>query len=383
MISRKLGCLDMYFQEESLQLLIDAFCISIFTSFLLITLAYKFALGRDFSFGVRKFHKGNTSRLGGVGIVLGIVFYLTHDSSSQINLQNYNWILFLSSLPIFFGGFLDDLTNAIPPIARLTLAFISASIFWFLTKIGVERTDVMPVDWLIQWPIFAYLVSLLVIAGFTHAINIIDGFNGLASSQVILILFFLALLSYTYNDQSLFLYSSLLIITTLGFLLLNWPFGKIFLGDSGAYFLGVNVVFIGLTLVHRFPRLSPFAPIIFGIYPLVETLFSIYRRVCLRGVSMNTPDALHMHSLIYQRILKKSSKAYLTDPTLLNSRVSVYFFVVMMFFDFLGFIFSENTNVLFLLFGVFVILYFLMFKSLVSFKMHHIFQFFKYKQRIS
>ena len=364
-------------QAVSFPLLIDAFCVSLVTSIILIILAYKLPLGRDFNVGVRKFHKGNTSRLGGIGIVLGVTFYLTHDSSTHLNLFNFSWILFLSSLPIFLGGLLEDLTHSVSPTIRLALAFISANCFWFLTHIGVERTDILPIDWLIHWPIIAYFFTLLVIAGFTHAINIIDGFNGLASSQVILILIFFALLSYASNEQSLFLYCCLLILTTLGFFFLNWPFGKIFMGDSGAYFLGVNVVFIGLTLVHRLPKMSPFAPIMFGIYPLVETLFSIYRRVLLRGISMNTPDALHLHSLIYKRILKTKPKSSLINSNLLNSRVSLYFLVTMVCFDLLTFMFSENTPVLFLLFGLFLILYFLIFKSLIKFKMHYFFQFFK------
>ena len=363
----------MVFQVGTFPLLIDAFCVSLVTSIVSIILAYKLHLGRDFSVGVRKFHKGNTSRLGGIGIVLGVTFYLTHDSSTHLNLFNFSWILFLSSLPVFLGGLLEDLTHSVSPIIRLALAFISANCFWFLTHIGVERTDVLPIDWLIQQPIIAYLFTMLVIAGFTHAINIIDGFNGLASSQVMLMLIFFALLSYVSNEQSLFLYCCLLISATLGFLILNWPFGKIFLGDSGAYFIGVNVVFIGLTLVHRLPKLSPFAPIMFGLYPLVEALFSIYRRVWLRGVSMNTPDALHLHSLIYQRILKKSPQASLINPNLLNSGVSLYFLGVMVFFDVMSFVFCENTTVLFLLFGLFVILYFLIFKSLIKFKIHYFF----------
>ena len=369
----------MYFQLGNFPIaLFYAFCVSLVTSIVLIFLAYKLPLGRDSSFGVQKFHEGNTSRLGGIGIVLGIVFYFTHDKCTHLNLFNFSWILFLSSLPVFLGGLIEDLTHSVAPISRLLLAFLSANFFWFIAQIGVERTDVLPIDWLIHWPVVAYFLTLLVIAGFTHAINIIDGFNGLASSQVILMLIFLALLSYASNEESLFLYCCVLITTTLGFLFLNWPFGKIFLGDSGAYFLGVNVVFIGLTLVHRIPKLSPFAPIMFGIYPLVETLLSIYRRVWLRGVSMSSPDALHLHSLIYQRILKKRFKASLIDPNVLNSRVSLYFLGVMVFFDLLTLIFCENTPFLLLLFGLFVILYFLIFKSLIKFKTHYFFNFFRH-----
>lgn len=349
-------------------LLIATFLVSLISSIAFAYLSGRSSLGNDLSVGVQKVHKKPTSRLGGVGLVLGVGFFLFF--SSQINSTSssihFSLLLFLSSIPIFMGGLLEDLTHAVSPRIRLLLAILSANCFWFFCNIGVERTDVLPIDWLLQWTFWAYLVTNVVIAGFTHSINIIDGFNGLASSQILLMLFFFSLICFNYNETELLFYCLSLIAVSLAFFSQNWPLGKIFLGDGGAYFLGSNVVYIGLALVHRHSDLSPFTPIMLGLYPLIEALFSIYRRVWVRNQSMNNPDALHLHSLIYQRIIKKKYENH--SSPLLNSKVAIYFFFTSFFFDILSFFYQDNTKALFLFFTTFIFLYIAVFKRIVNFK---------------
>jgi UDP-N-acetylmuramyl pentapeptide phosphotransferase/UDP-N-acetylglucosamine-1-phosphate transferase len=64
----------------------------------------------------------------------------------------------------------------------------------------------------------------------------------------------------------------------LGFFLWNFPAGLIFLGDGGAYFLGFYVAEVSILLLVRNPEVSPLFPLLVCIYPVFETLFSIYRR---------------------------------------------------------------------------------------------------------
>lgn len=325
-------------------------------------------IGLDKDFGVQKFHSSPTSRLGGVGIftglTVGLVSYFYFFTS-----QSPVWFyILISSIPVFLGGLLEDLTHRVPALARLLLAVFSAIGFIFLMGFGVERTDVPPVDWLLQWQVMAFLITILVLAGFTHAVNIIDGFNGLASGQILLMLGSLSYLNYQFAQVDLLMYSLLLLSITLSFFCWNWPFGKIFLGDSGSYFLGFNVVTIGITMVHRIHQLSPFAPILIGLYPLVETLFSIYRRVIVKSVSMNRPDALHLHSLIYQRVVRKKPTMGSLHPNLLNSRVTFYFFMPALLFDLFGVIFSTQTNRLLVFFFLYIFTYLWLFTSIVRFK---------------
>ena len=86
-----------------------------------------------------------------------------------------------------------------------------------------------------------------------------------------------------------------------GFFVLELPGGLVFLGDGGAYFVGFYVAEVAILLLHRNPQVSPMFPLLACIYPVFETLFSMYRRRVLRDRSPGVPDGIHLHSLIYRR----------------------------------------------------------------------------------
>jgi UDP-N-acetylmuramyl pentapeptide phosphotransferase/UDP-N-acetylglucosamine-1-phosphate transferase len=90
---------------------------------------------------------------------------------------------------------------------------------------------------------------------------------------------------------------------TAGFLAWNYPRGLIFAGDSGAYLWGTVIAILSITLVQRHPIVSPWFPMLLLIYPVWETLFSIYRKMA-RGDSPGMADALHLHQLVYRRIVR-------------------------------------------------------------------------------
>ena len=335
----------------------------------LIFLNQRLGIGRDKSTGVQKFHVNATSRLGGVALFMGLIFtvgWANSNGSISSTTHNFLNLFILSSIPVFLAGILEDITHKIAPASRLMLALISSTLAYLLLEVKVTRTDVWVVDWLLQWPIFIYLFTLLVISGFTHATNIIDGFNGLASGQILLMLGSLSYLNYTTHQLDLFFLSTSLFFITIGFFVWNWPFGKIFLGDGGAYFLGFCVVFLGLLLVYRSAQVSPFAPIMLGIYPLVEVIFSMYRRLVIRGHSVTRADALHLHSLIFRRVLKNRTSSF--NPQLMNSKVALFFWVVTFIISCITIIYYKESNVLFGLFFIFIFFYIWLFTQLVRFK---------------
>jgi UDP-N-acetylmuramyl pentapeptide phosphotransferase/UDP-N-acetylglucosamine-1-phosphate transferase len=90
----------------------------------------------------------------------------------------------------------------------------------------------------------------------------------------------------------------------LGFFVWNYPAGLIFLGDGGAYFIGFYVAELGILLLQRNPQVSPLFPLLMVIYPVFETLFSMYRRKVVRGRAIGMPDGVHLHSLVYRRVLR-------------------------------------------------------------------------------
>ena len=334
----------------------------------LIFLNHYTSFGRDKSEGIQRFHLSPTSRLGGfallTGLLAGDIFMRNHITHG---LQLFEKLL-ICATPIFLGGLFEDLTHRVSAHSRLMLAFLSATFAWSLLGIGVYKTDVFFIDFFLQWQLFCFLTTILIIAGFSHSINIIDGFNGLASGQTLLMLIFLAYLNYTYLEKDLFFICLLLVSTLLAFFIWNWPRGKIFLGDSGAYLLGFFVVCIGLLLLQRRPEISPFAPIMFGLAPLIEALFSIYRRAFVKKHSISKADALHLHSLVFRRIVVFIPLLSKFSRPVLNSYVAPFFWTTSFLFSLVSTLFCENKYVLFSLFLTYTAAYLFLFKSIITFK---------------
>ena len=88
----------------------------------------------------------------------------------------------------------------------------------------------------------------------------------------------------------------------VGFLCWNYPRGHVFLGDAGAYFIGFMYAELSIQLVARNSGISPWYVIMLAGYPIVDTLFAMYRRGVVRRVPLMAPDALHLHSLVFRRI---------------------------------------------------------------------------------
>ena len=105
------------------------------------------------------------------------------------------------------------------------------------------------------------------------------------------------------GDRELAAAAIALAAATAGFLVWNYPRGLIFAGDAGAYPWGLLIAVISLLLVQRHPIVSPWFPLLLLIYPVWETLFSIYRKLW-RGDSPGMADALHLHQLVYRRLVR-------------------------------------------------------------------------------
>lgn len=329
-------------------------------------------IGHDLHSGVQKFHALPTSRLGSLAIVVGLV--VGYISANQGGGELAHWVgaLLLASIPVFLGGFLEDLTHKVGESARLLLTLVSASICYFVLGVGVKHTDVPPIDWLLALPGGPFLVTLLLVAGFTHSINIIDGFHGLASGLVMITICTLLGMAWISNDGLIISLCGLTLVATMGFILFNWPWGKIFLGDAGAYLLGFWTVELGLLLVLRNSEISPMAPVVAGILPLTETLFSMYRRKFIRQHPVNHPDGLHLHSLIYRRLLLNPG----IDKThqqfnRANASVVLYLWPPAILFAVLAIVFIYSTLMQLLLMLTFLAAYIWLYKRVVKFKSPH------------
>ncbi|MGH8662114.1 MAG: MraY family glycosyltransferase [Burkholderiales bacterium] len=257
--------------------------------------------------GPQKFHVTPTPRIGGIAMAIAL-------AGSVLALEALSWLsaastyglamLALSAIPAFAGGFGEDITRKIGVLARLMLTFASAVFASLLVGATLDRLDMPGLDTLLQWPLFAIAFTAFAVGGIANAINIIDGYNGLAGGYSVIVLAALAWVAGQVGDPVVLTASLAMLGALLGFLVWNYPGGRIFMGDGGAYLLGFWLGELSVLLVVRNPEVSPWFPLMLLAYPVVDTLFSIYRRWLLRGRSAGNADAMHLHQLIYNRLAR-------------------------------------------------------------------------------
>lgn len=285
--------------------LLAAFLVSAVINLFLVRFSFLHVkLTGDWASGPQKLHHGLVPRVGGLGVLLGvagggIVLYFQPEARNP----ELVFLFLLVALPAFVAGFGEDLFNRIPPRIRLLSALISGALGFVILHAAIRRIGVPGVDKLLSfWPL-ALMLTAFAVAGMSHAINIIDGLNGLSAGVALLILLAFAYVAFKVNDLAMFHVCLAGAGAILGFLIWNFPGGLLFLGDGGAYLVGVFIAEVAILLVMRNPRVSPWFPMLVVIYPVFETVYSIYRRVFVRGRSPGLADALHLHSLVYRRML--------------------------------------------------------------------------------
>jgi UDP-N-acetylmuramyl pentapeptide phosphotransferase/UDP-N-acetylglucosamine-1-phosphate transferase len=212
--------------------------------------------------------------------------------------------LVVAALPTFAAGIAEDVTKAQSPRRRLFFTAVSAALAVWLVDAAITRTDIPGLDWVVAFGAGAAIVTVFVVTGVANAVNIIDGFNGLASMCVLLMLVGLAYVAFDVGDGVVAALALAGIGALLGFFVWNFPAGLIFLGDGGAYFLGFYLAELAILLLHRNPDVSPMFPLLLCMYPVFETLFSVYRKKWLRGMSPGMPDGVHLHMLVFKRLMR-------------------------------------------------------------------------------
>ncbi|MGY4830602.1 MraY family glycosyltransferase [Sphaerotilaceae bacterium SBD11-9] len=289
-----------------MQFLIFSFLTSCIVSLLVVRSATAHAgLSADRNMtGPQKFHARPVPRVGGIGVFLGVLVATAWANLVRVPQSPMLWLLLLTGMPAFLSGLAEDLASSVRPRWRLGFTAVSAALgFWVLDAV-VKRTDIPGLDPFLQLEPLALLLTVFIIAGTANAINIIDGFNGLASMCVFMMVLGLAYVAYQVGDNFVFTASLITAGAVLGFFFLNFPAGLIFLGDGGAYLLGFLLGELCILLVHRNVAVSPMFPLLLCAYPVFETVFTMYRRKFVRGVATGAPDGIHLHTLIHRRLIR-------------------------------------------------------------------------------
>jgi len=326
--------------------LILAQIVSKFVCYLIIKYEHLHSrYSHDHSHGPQKFHSQPTPRVGGIPIALGLLASITlltelpnSFSDTQLNL------LLIAALPAFLGGLVEDITKRVGVSQRLLLTMLAGLLGCLLLDAIIPRLEIPGVDTLLTFTPLAIALTVFAVGGIANSINIIDGYNGLASGFGVIASAGIAIVAAMHGDAML-LYANLAMIgALLGFMAWNWPHGKIFLGDGGAYLLGFWLAECCILLVVRNPGVSVWFPMAVMVYPVFETLYSIYRRRILNKAHPGMPDSAHLHQMIYKRLVRVHvGTKDVRKKTLRNAMVAPYFWALPSTLILVAAFFSENA----------------------------------------
>jgi len=277
--------------------------VAFFISVLLVLTRHRHGhLSMDHPVGVQKFHLEPTPRVGSIGIYMGLALaWAMLDAGPTRQLLG---VIVLAGIPALLFGLAEDLTKRVGVLPRLLATMASGLLACLLSGVALNRLDVALLDSVLTyWPL-AVVLTAFAVGGVANAVNIIDGFHGLAGGTVMLMLLALSAIAFQVGDVPLARLGLLLLAAVTGFWLINYPWGKLFLGDGGAYFVGFALAWMAVLLPMRNPAVSPWASLLVCAYPITEVLYSVMRR-SLRGLSPGDADKLHLHSLLASQFIQK------------------------------------------------------------------------------
>jgi UDP-N-acetylmuramyl pentapeptide phosphotransferase/UDP-N-acetylglucosamine-1-phosphate transferase len=239
----------------------------------------------------QKFATNNSVPLvGGVFILLGYLLIFFD--------QNKSLLLFLSLM--FLLGLFSDLKIISSAKKRILIQAAIVISFVYFLDLKIDSVRVILFDRYLNIKIINFFFVCFCIIILINGSNFIDGLNGLSLGYYIVVLCALMIyLQHPFDPHQLInLLYLLLILLVFNFL------NRLFIGDNGAYILGLIFSYFLITIYQKTPNISPYYIILLLWYPCYELLFSIIRKFNL-NYSPIKPDVSHLHQLIYFFIKRK------------------------------------------------------------------------------
>lgn len=298
-----------YFDQITQPLLLQSYVILFFVSLFLcivIILSSGYGFSRRAELdeaAVQSAHSGFVPRVGGFAIYISLlalipllsIGFIPLSVVFDLNAEELNWLI-LSAAPAFIVGMAEDLGYHMSPKIRMLASAISSILAIILFKVWLTKVGIQGLDNLLVFTPFAILFTIFATVGVVNAFNLIDGLNGFSSYISISIATSLSIIAFQVGNLQFTIFLALFSAAVLGFLILNFPFGKIFLGDGGAYALGHLLVWTAILLIDKAPEISPFSILLIFFWPVADTGLAIWRRWKL-GNPADRPDRLHFHQL--------------------------------------------------------------------------------------
>ena len=207
----------------------------------------------DHGRGPQRIHDGHTPRVGGIAVFSGCcVAFLVFSPPSL------GAFMLVCAFPVFLIGVAEDRRTASALLSVCSSRSFQPGLLAVGLDVVITDTGFQAFDSILQIQVLAVALSICAITAHCHAVNIIDGLNGLAAGSCVAALAAVAFLAARYGDTQLCMVAMGFLAPTAGFLLLNYPRGLLFLGDGGAYLLGAVVAALVIILPTRNPEVSSF-----------------------------------------------------------------------------------------------------------------------------
>lgn len=295
-----------------------------------------------------KVHSGSVPRVGGLAIYFaGLLGLAMVSSDMEPQLAKMIWSMWAAMSFVVCVGLYEDLTRTVSASKRMLATLVGALIFSIANGgLGITYSGLFGVDWLLQFHLAQVLFFALVVAGGTHAFNLVDGQNGLCAGVAATCFAGFSFAAFQVGDTVIGQISAIMAAANVGFLCLNYPFGKLFLGDSGAYFNGGVLCILGTLLIERSGgAIHPYFGLLAVAYPVTETVYSMFRRR-LSGQRISEPDTEHLHHLFFAKdrqrtnVLARSSapRLWILNAMPIIAACHYYDSPLMMGLGFVGFV---------------------------------------------
>ncbi|MFI3056249.1 glycosyltransferase family 4 protein [Streptococcus sp. 2020WUSS084] len=205
--------------------------------------------------------------------------------------------LVLASSIIVLTGFIDDVKE-LKPAPKMFGILAAATIIWIFTEFRFDSFKIPFGGPFLQFPVWlSFLLTVLWIVSITNAVNLIDGLDGLVSGVSIISLTTMGIVSYFFlHDSNIFLTLTIFVLVAaiVGFLPYNYNPAIIYLGDTGALFIGFMIGVLSLQGLKNSTAVAVVTPMIILGVPITDTVVAIIRRK-LSGQKIYEADKMHLH----------------------------------------------------------------------------------------
>ena len=300
---------------------------------------------------IQKIHHGHTSRLGGLCIFIALLIgFMNRPFLHEKQMIDS---LFFCFSPVLLITIFEDFHIHTKPIYRMLAMVLASLLLLFTLPNSLPELSLPIIGPLLNetytLPIF-YAMALIALM---NGMNFIDGANGLLTVTLLCSFFGLALIAYLVNDHDFLLIILFFSIPLFIFLLFNYPWGKIFIGDVGAYWFGWVVGTLTIYLFSQHEELLAWSALLLLFYPAMEVIFSCLRKISNKKSPFH-PDANHLHLKLFFFF----NGAFKNQPLRANNFVMPFLIFFWLSPPLLAALFYQNLYMTLLSLGCLIIIYF-------------------------